>query len=114
PFAELLQKVACPVGIINFKTVAEDCVGRTGTEGLKQPVADAAEVVLDGSAIVVIHHEPLGPEGWTLDLHSRPAGYEEEDLIRALNAIRKPNGPTAGFIDWRQGVFVDGLPLNAR
>ena len=47
-------------------------------EGLHQPIADRVQMRVDGLLRVVVEHEALRADGWTLDGHAGTAGDEEE------------------------------------
>ncbi len=91
PLLELLEKVRGPVGAVDFEAVAEDRVGRTGSEALHQPVADDLQIMLEAAAIIVIEHQAVRADRRPLDHHAGPARNEGQNLVRPGETRRKVN-----------------------
>jgi len=79
---QLVEKVAGPVLIVNFQTVAEDCVRALGTERLHQPITDNLQIILGRNPAEMIEHEPFGPNRGALHLHTGVTGNEEHNFPR--------------------------------
>src|SRR5690349_17889517 len=79
PLFKLLEKVAGPVGVVNFEAVAKNRVRWLCSECLHQTIADVLQIMFCRRLVILIEDESLRADRSSLYLHSCPARNEEEN-----------------------------------
>src|SRR6185369_5439550 len=77
---KLLQKIVCPIGVVNFKAVTKNCIRRTRVKGFHQTVANFFQIVIDADAIQMIDYKTFRANSRTLNLHPGSARNEKLQL----------------------------------
>ena len=70
--AKLLHQIATPIGSVVLQAIAKDCVWRLLAKCFHQPVPHCVEMSQDRRSIIMVEHETLGANRWTLHHHPGP------------------------------------------